>query len=364
MNSASLRLFISLFYLLLVFGCNRSDDSVNTPSGNDVSDNQDGNGDRNGQNTDGNGNSGNQIGQDQVNDTLNDAEGFNIDTFKKSFEQLFVPFERYAWDFTHEIEDSTLLKTYQNNVLFGEVGNRVFTITHHLNDSGQIVSSSRVDSLRVTDEVSFTYRYDSTGLISQLTKIVDNKVVDVVNVSYNESGAVMKKSHKAKGNREAFDESFEYDKIGNLIRFTDGSNKWEYSYDGAAVREVKTIDSDNRLTRTLLTYDNQERLSKKIMVFSDGNEILTEVDYSPEEYVLLASAEGLLQSKHIYSNKSWFASSTHWEYNYDQNKNYLYSFVKEESVEGNTTKKSYYEGSLSSPELVGYTVIDDRDQQN
>lgn len=285
---------------------------------------------------------------------IDDNSAFNMGNFIASFDQMFVADNRWAWDFSHDYTDGKAMMSYQNYKVFGKFGEGVFTITHTYNAEGVITSSERNASDFESNVITFTYEYNIEGYIVELTKKVNGEIRDVVTMEYNSSNQLIKKTHD--DDEEV--ETFTYNSDGTVASYIDDDgDKIEYKYSNGNMIEMKEYYEGELDEIQTLEYDSEGRVIK---MYGDEDYWYSEVQYSSEMMTFSEYYDDLLEYKEEYG--IGFIELRSYRYEYDDNDIFEYCTVKENDDEGYTSKKYYYEGFVDNLQLVGYSVIDSRDE--
>lgn len=290
---------------------------------------------------------------------IDDNSAFNMKSFITSFDQLFVADNRWRWDFSHDYIDGKAMTSYQNYKIAGELGNNVQTTTHNYNSEGVIISSNRTSNLYSDDIVTFEYNFDLDGFVVKLTKYNQGKLRDIVNLEYNDENQLIKKTHEAiDEDDEEWYETFSYNSDGTVASYMqDDGDKSEYKYsNGNMIEEQATYDEDIYDYIIKYDYDSNNRLIK---IYGEDNDWYTEMQYSSDVFTILRYNEDLLYSKDDY--QQGFKLIKSYDYQYTDG-SFQYCKAQEIDDSEKTEKKEYYEGSVENLQLVGYSVIDSRDE--
>ena len=305
---------------------------------------------------------------------IDDNSAFNMKNFIISYDQMFVAGSRWAWSFTHEYIDGKAVTSSQNYKIYGDFGVNVLTTTHNYSSDGIITSSDRTSTMYVDEQISFTYEYNLSGFIVKLTKKEKGEIRDIVNFEYS-GNSLMKKTHeKIEEGRDAKEESFTYDSDGNVKSYTreylDSDNETRYytfTYSNGNMIESKSY-YDGDIDRTI-TYDYDS--NNRIIKYSNNYENEDYDGYSTYEYSSDLMTESSYRDNRL-TRKSQFKKGhiqvKSWRYIYDDKDDFEYCMVKEHEGDDygyhNVVKKSYYEGSVSNLDLVGYATVDSRDSES
>ncbi len=299
---------------------------------------------------------------EDVNIPIDDNSVFNMKNFVKSFDQLFVADNRWAWDFTHDYNDGKVEESHQNYKIFGEFGAGIFTINHTYNADGVIISSERRAQSNEVDDgavLTFEYDFDLEGYIIEHKKYVNDKLRDIVVLDYDDDGMLIKKTHQPiESDDTEWDESFTYNSDGLVIKYQ--NNRWdahyEYTYSNGNMVKEKRFEDGVIERVSNYEYDSSGRMVKES---PEGEDWYVIVEYSNDIMSFLQYENNLLTYRTDYGVGYNYNNS--FDYNYDSNGNFEYCLSKEDDADGYTKKKYYYEGTIDNLQLVGYTVIDSRE---
>lgn len=302
---------------------------------------------------------------------IDQDQTFNMTNFAISFEQMFASYERWEWDYSHDIQSGKAVETYQNRKIYGSFGDKVYTITHSFNMDGVITSSSRIRTARPDSAVDFTYIYDTEGMIVELTKRRDGSIVDVVELEYNANKQLVKKTHRGDYNySDGTEENFTYNSEGQVITYIHDS--WGDSYafiyaDGNMIREEQTYSGTTYEHH--YEYDSQGRLINRYYdddiydnrAFEYYDDYYREIDY--DEY------NGSRRYDDIQDHSSYDVDIKRWDFDYDgadfefcTTKEYFYEVGHDRRL---VSKKEYFEGTPENLVAVGgYVIVDTRDPAN
>lgn len=302
---------------------------------------------------------------------IDQNQTFNMANFAICFEQMFVADNRWAWDYSHDIVSGKAVASYQNMKLVGEFGDGVFTTTHNFNNDGAITSSSRIaTNYYDDDEVIFTYVYDTEGMIIKLTKEKNGSIRDIVDLEYNSSKQLVKKTHRGDYNfNDGDEEIFTYNSDGTVKTYFNDSWGEEYTYTYLNGNMVKEEEEDNGFTYVeIFEYDSQGR----VINYYDEDDIndnrafeyydtyYREIDY--DDY------NGNRRIDDITDYSAFELRIKRWYFNYDNDvfefcttKEYFYVDDYDDSL---VSKKEYFEGTPENLVLVGYVIVDTRDPAN
>ena len=247
----------------------------------------------------------------------------------------------------------------------------MFTITHNFNTDGAITSSSRIaTNYYDDDEMTFTYVYDTEGMIIELTKEKNGSIRDVVEMEYNTNKQLVKKTHRGDYNYNDGDEEiFTYNTDGTVKTYY--NDNWqetnEYTYlDGNMVREEENYNGNSYVE--IFEYDSQGRI---INYYDEGDiydnrafeyydTYYREIDY--DEY------NGNRRLDDITDYSAFEVDIKRWDFEFDGDvfefcttKEYFYVEGYDDRL---VSKKEYFEGTPESLTLVGYVVVDTRDSAN
>ena len=172
----------------------------------------------------------------------------------------------------------------------------------------------------------------------------------------------MKKSHEAiwEGD-EVWTETFAYNSDGSVSVYENNrrTEKYEYVYSSGNMVEVKRY-SDGVLNNVQkYEYDSEGRLTK---MSEDGDTWYSKIEYSSEIMTITSYDGDLLADKEEYG--VGFEEIKSWRYSYDNADVFMYCTSQENDENGKTKKKSYYEGTPTNLQLVGYSIIDSRDAES
>lgn len=299
---------------------------------------------------------------DDITIPIDDNSAFNMKYFVKSFDQLFVADNRWAWNFTHDYNDGKVEVSHQNYKVFGEFGEGIFAISHTYNADGIIISSERTtQSNEVYDEdvLTFEYDFDLEGYIIEHKKYVNDNLRDVVELDYDEDGRLIKKTHKPiESGDTAWEESFAYNSDGLVIKYQ--NNKWdahyEYTYSNGNMVKSKRYEDDVLTRISNYEYDSSGRLTKE---YQEGEDWYVAVEYSNDFMSFLEYEDDLLTHRADYGVGYNHIAS--FDFFYDNYGTFEYCRAKEDDEYGYTKTKYYYEGTIDNLQLIGYTVIDSRE---
>lgn len=289
---------------------------------------------------------------------IDENSAFNMKNFITSFDQLFVANNRWAWDFSHDYTDGKAMTSYQNYKVFGAFGKKVQTATHNYNSEGIITSSGRTSKLNPDDILTFEYEFDLEGFIAKLTKYYKGELQDIVHLEYNENNQLIKKTHEAfDTDDEEWYETFTYNSDGMIASYMDDdSDKSEYKYSNRNMVEEKQFVEGVLYKTKKYKYDSEGRVTK---MYEDENTWYSEIQYFSDMMTFFEYYGNILKYKEEYGVGFKEIKSYKYEYNDGV---FEYCMAKENDDDRNTVKKYYYEGTVDNLQLVGYSVIDSRNE--
>ena len=297
---------------------------------------------------------------------IDDEQAFNMKNFAASFEQLFVPKDYWMWNFTHEIVDGKATETYQNLKIHGEFGDKIFTIVHEFNTDGIITSSVRSTNEEFEDEeIKFTYVYDLDGYIVKMNKyeVDDGDLEDIIELMYNDQHQLIKKTHPSQMGSTVKVEEFKYNSDGKLI-------EWEVTRDGSFYKRIEfTYSGDNVIKRAYIRVNSD---NERTYEYNSDNLLVKQTRNNEDYYTFEYTTDRLIITEFNERNGQYLIDDIEeygvgyilmkeWDYRYDDGV-LEYCKTKEKDDKGYTKKKEYFEGTMENLDLVGYSIIDSREE--
>jgi hypothetical protein len=311
---------------------------------------------------------------EDINIVIDNNQTFNMTKFVMSFEQLFGSDARWTWDYSHDVQDGKALTSYQNFKVVGKFGDKVFTINHDFNAEGVITSSTRIATYNYYDDdnLTFTYLYDTSGRIVELTKEKNGQIRDVVELEYNDNNQLVKKIHRGDYNYNDGDEEiFDYNTDGNVSRYENENWGQVYNYtylNGNMIGEEEIYGGGSYTQFTNYEYDTQGRVINYYdqeyiydnRAFEYFDEFFREIDY--DEY------NGSSRIDDMTDYSAYELDIKRWDYYYDgpvfnycKTREFYYVQTYDDRL---VSKKEYFEGTSENLILVGYVTVDTRDANN
>lgn len=302
---------------------------------------------------------------------IDENSSFNMKNFIISFEQLFTPYERWEWGFTHDFnEEGIASSSYHDYKIYGEFGDKAKTFTHIFDDKGVIISSNLVSNIYPEDVVKYEYEYDQEGFVIKMTAI-EERVNEIEEehfyFEYNAAHQLVKMTRKDGDYIQTFSFTYNEDGFISLLRSEEGENSeaWRESKqvytDGNMTASYVEHKSGHKYTDTYI-YDNQSRVINITQVTEESTSRTYEtiIEYSSTIMsVFNSSIEGDVLSKTDYGVN--YTKLRQFRYFIDpETTDFLYCRVEEYDDKRKASKISYNEGSIDELELIGYTNIDSR----
>ncbi len=360
-----------------------------------------------------------------VNEEITVGDGvFNMGNFVASYDQIFKSDKRWAWSYEHEIVDGVVMSSTSTGHVYGGYGldDEDMIATHTFNDDGAIISSTRVDftddaagiTSGACSEILLEYTYNSEGYIASVQKTKNESDYGTVEFTYNDDGQLTEKLHVESMVVARMGESKElytYNDDGMVSSYDDGEGDYyEYQYtDGNMTTEIVKNNEELYTTNTY-SYDSEGRIiSETYNYYEYSTETYTEEYTATTGSYSSYDEDGDIIEKYIYGEGGAYLED--WYYNYEGGGPYVASSKRERARDGARTrasakqapedfiflikttygdyfivdnsqfrvsrslppsncsysdnkpvKKEYYDGSISSPTLQGYAVINSRDE--
>ncbi len=283
-------------------------------------------------------------------------QAYNQDNFIKSFEQLFVSHERWAWSFSHDLENNKLLKTYQKKHVFGDFG-EVLTIDHNYNNMGVITHSTCISSTLTQSEMVFEYEYDLEGYIIKITKKINDLIFHIVRLTYNEDGNLLMKKYDIFQDEEISPEKFVYDSEGNIIEFYDvDGRKTQFSYLNGLMFEEKTFYT-NYTQKSNYSYDDENKVIQIDIDDQNGPET-RKIEYFTDKMIYyFLNSNGNIKYKNEYITGFILIKDSYYSRDFDTQEVNYHTEKEFDSSTGLASKAYYYE----SNQILGSIIVDKRE---
>lgn len=326
-----------------------------------------------------------------------DKEIKSNDSFpENSFEAKFIKTFNFIWinngdinwvNYSHINSSNRLRKSFYNYNNHGGFMCKLYEINHIYN-SNNIIESSTFNNTLYNESFIMKYTYNEDKLITKVDIFNSNKLIKTRELFYDKENLLLKV--KVKENYE-----FEYKtkSLKSVLIKKKNTHKVEQS-------KLKTLPIDqfkeysltinnNRIekivtkNKTINFYFKDNLLIKQLSKYRDETTSITDLEYDENKRLIKVANNDDSQITHLkYLNTSletikYINGSIHhkslinknnisFKYiNYNiENKKLKYAIEKNKDENNLTYKKAYYEGTVENLELVGYSIVDTRDESS